>query len=270
MSVYVTDIFDAYSNGTRNVARVFLEADTAADLPGINDLDGLQLVMGSKGHTIDTDTIYYMDSLGAWHAAQSQIFENVYTKDEIDDFLEDIDALDETQSAAIADLIDDGPKNQFPIATRIGPSNATAATSYTQAGVQFTCNGDGTITIERISANTNQAVLWLYDDSAAILVNDFTDGKYVFSNGFEGSGETARMRLSNLYEGSYLVIDSWAVIPEDTTATNKNVSIIVYPTFTGTVTVRPMVCRKTYWDITRAYKPYTPTNTALYDMILNL
>lgn len=270
MSVYVTEMFDAYSDGTRNVCRVYLEADTAADLPGPTDLDGLRLLMGSKGHVIDTDKTYWMNSSGVWYEASGSMFENVYTKTEIDDMISEIDSLDEIQSAALADLIDDGPKNRMPVPTRIGPSNASAAATYTQAGVSFTCNQDGSITVERISANTNQAVLWLYDDNSAILVNDYTDGEYVFYNGFVGSSETARMRLSNLFEGSYLVIDEWAVIPESSTADNKNISIIVYPTFTGTITVKPMICRKTYWDITRKYVPHAPTNYELLQMIQNL
>ena len=268
MSYLVNDVMAEYtdrSTGNKQV-RAFIVADTAADLPANSTV--LTWLLGSYALTVDTGYTYYIDSSGSWILQPNQnAFSNVYTKTEIDDLLDQIDQLDDQQTAAIVDLINDGVKNRFPVTKRIGPSNASAAATYTQAGVLFTCNADGSITIERISANVNQAGVWLYDDTDPILVNDFTDGTFVFSNGFAGSAETARLRLSNLYEGSYLYVDRWAVIPEDDTATNKNVSIVVYPSFTGTVTVKPMVCRKSYWDMTQDWIPYTPTLQQMYQMI---
>lgn len=230
-------------------------ADTAAGFP-IQDAD-YHFVLGCKGVDAATGDKYLFNG-STWNKIEKSPFSDVYTKSQIDEMIDQIDQLDARQTAALADLIDDGVKNRLPITTRIGPSNATAAATYTQAGVKFTANGDGTITIERLTANTNQAVLWLYDDNSALLVDDFTDGQFVWSNGVEGSSTTARMRLAKLNAGDYLVIDSYATIPESA-ETGCNISLIVYPTFTGTMTFKPMICRQSYWQITTRYRPYLPS-----------
>lgn len=232
--------------------------DTVSDLPvgTISGDYGGAITQGTSAQIIEDSSVYIANSAGTWKKQKSQNeFENVYTKTEIDTLLSAIGTTDTKQENALVDLINSGPKNQLPITKRIGPSNATAATTYTQAGVQFTCNLDGTITIERISANSNQAVLWLYDDSSALLVDDYTDGNYVWSNGIAGSSTTARMRLAKLNAGDYLVIDSYATIPEST-ETGCNVSLIVYPSFTGTMTFKPMICFKSYYEISDVWKAH--------------
>ena len=197
-----------------------------------------------------------INSGGTWVLQPSaNAWKNVYTKAELDAILGQIDQTDDKQENALVDLIDSGPKNLLPIPLRIGPSNASAQQTYTQAGVSFTCNLDGTITIERISANANQAVLWLYDSTSALLVDDYTDGQYVWSNGVSGSSITARMRLAKLNAGDYLVIDSYATIPEST-ETGCNISLIVYPSFTGTMTFKPMICFKSYYEISDKWKAH--------------
>lgn len=231
-------------------------ADTAAGFP-IQDAD-YHFVLGCKGVDAATGDKYLFNG-STWNKIEESPFRDVYTKNQIDAMIDQIDQLDARQTAALADLIDDGVKNRLPITTRIGPSNATAAATYTQAGVKFTANGDGTITIERLTANTNQAGVWLYDDSSAILVDDYADGTFEFSNGYVGSSTTARMRLSQLYEGGYLYIDEYDKIPDKGSLTGINVSIVVYPTFTGTAILKPMICRQSYWQITNRYRPYLPS-----------
>lgn len=245
MSWIVTGTLESYNDN--GYVRVTVCCDTVADLPNRLQTNST-FDMGSEATVIETGDKYLMKSDGSWVKQPSSEWSNVYTKSEIDDMITPIED-------AVIDLIDTGNKNMLPIPTRIGPSNATAAATYTQAGVQFTCNLDGTITIERVTANSNQAVLWLYDASSALLVDDYTDGKYVWSNGVAGSSATARMRLAKLNAGDYLVIDSYATIPEST-ETGCNISLIVYPTFTGTMTFKPMVCLKSYWDMTKKYVPH--------------
>ena len=245
MSWIVTGTLESYNDN--GYVRVIVCCDTVADLPNRVQPNST-FDMGSEATVIETGDKYLMKSDGSWVKQPSSEWSNVYTKSEIDDMITPIED-------AVIDLIDTGNKNMLPIPTRIGPSNATAAATYTQAGVQFTCNLDGTITIERVSANSNQAVLWLYDASSALLVDDYTDGEYVWSNGVAGSSTTARMRLAKLNAGDYLVIDSYATIPESS-ETGCNISLIVYPTFTGTMTFKPMICLKSYWEMTKKYVPH--------------
>ena len=179
------------------------------------------------------------------------------------------EAADTVHDDILADLIDNGAKNKFRYPTRIGTNNSNAAQTYTQNGVKFTCNLDGTITIERVSTNQYSPQLWLYDDNAAITIDDYCDNKHVFSNGFAGSETTARVRLAKLNDGEHLTVDEYAVIPDKGTYTGINVSIIVYPQFTGTLTFKPMVCRKSAWDLTQKYVPYSPSLAELYALILS-
>ena len=251
MSWTVIERINAYSNaGGLTTITARIACDTAADLPLPTSAGTFNLGIGSEATDISTGDKYLMKSDGTWVLQpKDNAWVNVYTKSEIDDMITPIED-------AVIDLIDTGNKNMLPIPTRIGPSNATAAVTYTQAGVQFTCNLDGTITIERVAANSNQAVLWLYDATSALLVDDYTDGKYVWSNGVAGSSATARMRLAKLNAGDYLVIDSYATIPESS-ETGCNISLIVYPTFTGTMTFKPMICLKSYWDMTTKFVPHS-------------
>ena len=253
--------YDENAGGTSLLCTIAVPS--AADFPA-QDTD-YHFVIGCKGIDTSNGDKYNFDGT-TWNKETGTPFSNVYTTGEIDSIISRIDTTDTTQTAALTDIINLSVKNRFPVPTRIGPSNATAAATYTQAGVQFTCNLDGTITVERISANANQAVLWLYDDTNPILVDDYTDGKFVFSNGFTGSSDTARMRLAKLYEGNYLVIDNYTTIPESA-ETGCNVSVIVYPSFTGSITVKPMICPKSFYDITDKWVPYTPTLQEMWSAI---
>lgn len=199
-----------------------------------------------------------------------------HTSQEIDDAVDAIaaeitnrTASDTVQNSALAYLIDSGAKNRFPIPKRIGTNNSNATQTYTQAGVKFTCNLDGTITVERTSTSSSQAQLWLYGDSSAILIDDYCDGSYVFSTGFEGSGDTARMVLAKLDNGSEMIVNSYVSLPDKGTQSSINVSIRVSSTFTGSVTVKPMVCKKAAWDVSQVWVPYTPTYAELYAMVVS-
>lgn len=79
-------------DGTHNVCRMEIYADTAADLSGLDNLDGVYFLAGSEAYVIATGDKYMMNSSGAWILQPSaNRFENVYTKSEIDSMITDID-----------------------------------------------------------------------------------------------------------------------------------------------------------------------------------
>ena len=188
---------------------------------------------------------------------------------------EGYDLADNTARAlvnrAIAFDYDGSSKNKFKIPTRIGTSNNNAAQSFTQGGVKFTCNLDGTITVERVSSSTYSVQVWLYDDSAAILIDDWCDGNYYFSPGFVGSATTARIRLAKLGGGGeHMTVEGDVLIPDRGSYTSINTSIMVYTGFTGTMTVKPMVCHKDIYAQSPAYVPQHPSVSEIWQAVLAL
>lgn len=66
MSVSLKQSYDIEYNGTANVARMDLFADTAGDLTGLTTVDGITLLQGSTAHVIQTVEDYMMRSNGVW------------------------------------------------------------------------------------------------------------------------------------------------------------------------------------------------------------
>lgn len=160
-----------------------------------------------------------------------------------------------------------GIKNRFPQVRRIGTSNANAASTFTQSGVTYTVNDDGTITLTASSATNSDSIVWLYDDFSAILADNIADGTYYFITGFTGTASTARMRIrTGSSNADYLVVSQYATVPESTYA-GMNVSIIVYSGFSGTITIKPMFVKKDIYEPTTAWEPYSPTGRELLDMM---
>lgn len=260
MSFRVIDILAEYtdrSTGTRAIMAE-IEADTAADLPAPSA--DLVYILGSYAHTVDTGGLYKVNSSGAWILQPSgNVWQNVYTKSEIDSFLSAIDQTDSAQNLLLADLIDSGRKNMFKVCTRIGTNNSNASAVYTQSGVRYTANGDGTITVERISSSSADSLVWLYDDNAAILIDDYCNGLYTFSNGFSGSASTARLRLAKLDGGQHLTVNDHVIVPDRGSETGINTSIIVYSTFSGSITVKPMCCLTAAYNLSTNFVPFVPS-----------
>lgn len=88
MSVSLKQSYDIEYNGTANVARMDLFADTAGDLTGLTTFDSITLLQGSTAEDISTGDKYAMQTNGTWVKQPSQsTFANVYTKAEIDSML---------------------------------------------------------------------------------------------------------------------------------------------------------------------------------------
>lgn len=77
-------------DGTHNVCRMDIYADTAADLTGLDNLDGVYFLAGSEAYDIATGDKYMMNSSGTWILQPSNnAWQNVYTKTQIDTMLTD-------------------------------------------------------------------------------------------------------------------------------------------------------------------------------------
>jgi len=92
MSVVYGSSSEIEWDGAENAARFELFADTAADLTGLTHFDGIKILSGSSAKDISTGDKYIINSAGVWVLQPSTLFQNVYTKTEIDALLTDIDA----------------------------------------------------------------------------------------------------------------------------------------------------------------------------------
>lgn len=241
-----------------------ISCDTVADLPSTTYFDGYTLLQGSTAHVITDNTIYTMLSDGTWILQDVASRMDVYTKPQIDSMFSDYtttanqmlidgaqdDDIDKNYNAI--EYITDNcvQKNVLPKVKRIGTSNANAAQSYVLGGITFTVNADGTITISRDTAGSSQAV-WFYDDSSAIHIDDFCTGDFVFSTGM--NDENVQIRVSDINSGSYWYCRTAAIIPDRGAYTNINVSISVAAAFSGTVTMKPMICHKSLYAISSVF-----------------
>ena len=93
-----------YDSGVqKTLVRGVLLCDSTSDLPGIDDISGYRLTIGSKAIAIDTAAKYMMQSNGTWSIQDPA--NDVYTKTEIDTMLQNYTTRDDAY----------GIDNQFSI-----------------------------------------------------------------------------------------------------------------------------------------------------------
>lgn len=247
-------------DGTHNVCRMDIYADTAADLSGLDNLDGVYFLSGSTAYDISTGDLYMMNSSGTWILQPSaNQFQNVYTKSEIDDIVSDINAdiadaendISELQNG-ISFVIDTGGKN------RVQPT----ATSQTVNGIDWTVNADGTISA------TGTATANSYITIQVLAADSVFDGSYYLSGCPAGGGNSSYALY--VARGSYTKYDygNGVVLSQSTDGLNKNLLAIVYSGQTvNNLIFRPMICKKSLYDISPDFAPYCPTLAELYALV---
>lgn len=106
MSIIVRDSGDIYFDGTHNVSVMSIFVDSAADLTGLVQYEGIYFQLGSDALDVSTGDKYRMKSDGTWVLQPSDnAWENVYTKTEIDELLTHKSALSFTPGGVISHLL---------------------------------------------------------------------------------------------------------------------------------------------------------------------
>jgi hypothetical protein len=137
------------------------------------------------------------------------------------------------------------------------------ATPGAVEGIVFTRNADGSVTVECTNITSNK--LLKVGDIDAPDVSQ----QYVFSGCTGGSSSTYQL---GIYDGTT------ALIYQNDDAVNYTGNISTYVVrlriiataqtpFSGTVTVKPMICTKAAWDVSQKYVPYCPSMAEMYEMI---
>lgn len=153
MSVGLFKSDDVAYNGTSNIARMDLFADSSADLVGLTSYDNIVLLQGSSIKDISTGDKYIMQSNGTWVLQPSQdISINVPDYDQLEDAVISLQAADvsltdnkmdanftpETSSPSVTNSLRirfAAPRSNNELTMLVGKLNST--TNY----VQFYING---------------------------------------------------------------------------------------------------------------------------------
>ena len=270
LNVEQTEIYTTGDSTTH--VRAYLVCDTTADLPGINDISGYTLEMGSRALVIQDAAKYCMQSDGTWTLQQTADLQSIITQlSDIDDRLNDTTAdatwaksqIELFIKPAVISLIDTGAKN-------IVENNLMSKTRY---GVTATTNADGTITITGASTSANDFILVydLYDEAQSASFNSSIpapEGEFVCP---PTENLSVRLQVLNYNSSSDYAVkassDSLVAFSFSKQYMVFRIWIKSTADFSTPVVIKPMVCLKDYWNISENFAPYAPTNRQLLDLI---
>ena len=162
---------------------------------------------------------------------------------------------------AISQIIDSGAKNVIQV-DELGLSS-THGTTYTNEGVQFVLNSDGSVTCTRSETSSNTALCNLRYDGGAFYANSFCDGNHVLAGCPSGGGvSTYRLEAHGTTNNSYDVQDNGngVELTSYTGAANIIIRIRISPDYSPNgLVIKPMICTKAAWNISQNYVPYRPS-----------
>lgn len=289
MAVSIEKVYRSKRNNTNtvNIILADLLCDTASDLPSQSGLTGYILDQGCKADVIDENRTYKIDSSGNWHVSGGEMWQNVYTKSEVDDLLDDkqdelttaqLDAVNSgitaekltADEAALAELVDNGAKNEI-IFDGVGTSASNVSTSYTSNGITFEVQSDGTIRVTGTISSGN-SYCYLYAGTSRINIVDAFDGGHVLSGNPQGASvSTYRLWYKVGSQTAVSVGDSSVILPEVTGETTAVLGLQVNAPQTNLdITFKPMICTAADFAVSQKFVQYCPTMQEMYQMILAL
>lgn len=193
-------------------------------------------------------------------------YQGAFTGAEIDNL------LGEVNSGILAELVDSGAKNVIQV-DELGLSG-THGTTYTNEGVQFVLNSDGSVTCTRSETSSNAALCNIRYDGGAFYANSFCDGNHVLAGCPSGGGvSTYRLEAHGTTSASYDVQDNGngVVLTSYTGASNIIIRIRISPDYSPNgLVIKPMICTKAAWAISQTYQPYRPSYQELYERVVAL
>lgn len=240
-----------------SVLNAGISCDTTADLPAqAGGLTGYYLEQGSTAHVIEDNTIYTINSSGAWVLQETSPYKDVYTKSQVDSLVNDIDSSiaieSNTRRLQIASLIDSGAKNRL---------NVFATPSQTINDIAWTINADGTV----IANGTATANSFLY------LIPNNTNIAYGVSTHISGcpvggSARTYEIQVAQTGGTTYHDYGNGETIPSDYVY-RYFVCCVRNGYHADNLIFQPMICDAWKHVITPAFVPYSPTNAELAALI---
>lgn len=167
----------------------------------------------------------------------------------------------EQYDAIIPEIVDSGAKNKliFDDITRKDIN-----------GDIFTLNSDGNIVINMTESSSDEKFCQLsLNGSTIALAQELCSGNYVLSGiPSDATGLSLRVLYSDNGTVVNIAIDEGqgAVINEYTGSDSVRVRLTIPAgTTVSNCVVKPMICSKAAWDVSKKFVPYAPTNQELWE-----
>lgn len=254
--------------------------DTAADLPDMNYVTSAEgtmtLAQGSRAFVIANSSNWILNGAGIWVETVPPALADTYSKQQIDSMFDTVNtaiadaetrlnAKIDANTALLATLIDNGAKNVLQMTqTQTSITRTSGNSSVTAVYDKKT----GTVTLNGTHYRADNALIFELYSGNAVDTPIIPAGTYNLS-GVPAGGSTSTYRasltqisgavdtgngstftLANDHYGAYRIL-----VSGDCTLDN--------------IIFRPMICLKSYYDISPAFVPYCPTLPALYAMVQN-
>ena len=265
----------------KTILRVYLELDSTDDFASLDPnsqgylFTNSFLIQGSKAHVIQDNTIYMNKSDGTWVLQEDPLFSGIYTKQEIDDMISDIDDIQTAQAVSIRDLqfdvealqqadgvtngrlakmVDQGAKNIL---------NVYDTQTQTINGITWTINNDGTVTANGTA--TANSFLYLIPNNTNIAYGYET---HISGCPAGGSSTTYEIQVAMTGGTTYHDYGDGQEIPSTYVYRYFVCAVRSGQTVTNLV-FRPMITEPWKYALSQSFVPYSPTNAELAKMILN-
>ena len=256
--ISIIEIYSSqYASGSTPI-RAALIGDTAADLPAPSGISGYTLLQGSTCIIIQDSSFYRMQSDGTWVQQLQDIAADTYTRAQIDAYIASLQAQIDTIHAAMVDTINDGHKNLADPYAAQGYAGQAAAYPITVGNVKFDLNANGTISASQTANSTTTLKI-------PITLTPATT--YILSGcPAGGDSNSYRIDIRTPNTTTVHVIDYGETAEFTPTGTAYDLCIRYRTGYTAAQTFAPMICKKTFYDITPTFTQYAPTNKQLYDL----
>lgn len=245
MSIVVRDSGDIYFDGTHNVSVMSIFVDSAADLIGLVQYESIYFQLGSDALDVSTGNKYRMKSDGTWVLQPDNMWQNVYTKTEVDDIVTRIDSdITDVENdvsdlhTTVAKIINTGAKNLLQISSSSG-TRFVNIPIVLEPGVYHVYFGE--ISSTDTDAQTCQFAAFASDNSDA--------SNYLQLQRVNGVNGVLTVTKTTSYVRLY-ASNSYANSAGDTV------------TFSNA-----MICTELDWELSPTYAPYCPTLYELYQMV---
>lgn len=267
---------------TLTAMNVKLECDTVAELQALDTTDrenfpyeNIYFIPPSTAHIIENNTIYAMMSDGSWVLQEDPMFSGIYTKQEIDEMISDIDDIQTAQAVSIRDLgfdvealqtadnvtngrlarlVDQGAKNLL---------NVYDTQTQTISGITWTINADGTVTANGTA--TANSFLYLIPNNSNIAYGYET---HISGCPSGGSSTTYEIQVAMVGGTTYHDYGDGQVIPDSYVYRYFVCAVRSGQTVTDLV-FRPMITESWKYTLSQTFVPYSLTNAQLTKMILS-
>lgn len=199
----------------------------------------------------------------------------IQTSDSLNAAIGKLEYKADTNQTNILSVYDEGyAKKNLLYYNAIKADNANWSTSSVlRNGVRFTLNSDGTVTVNRESADSSNAYITLCINASTTEFDakPYCDAEHVLSGCPSGGGSSTYALYAA--RSTYAMYDygDGVVLSTTEVAAPIYIMINIYNGYNAqNLVFKPMICTKSQFDISPTYQPYALPNTAITPELIEL